>query len=130
MTRAGRSPVQVGRNVTDCDDGILKKNRYLIHDRDPLDTAQFLAVLGESGIESVKLPPRSPNLNAFAERFVRSINIDNTPSLSEGVRHLNLNAFEFLALQTPVSNRPTIPCQTAAVVRNWQTLPSRNGIGT
>jgi hypothetical protein len=60
MTRAGRSPVQVGRNVTDCDDGILKKNRYLIHDRDPLDTAQFLAVLGESGIESVKLPPRSP----------------------------------------------------------------------
>ena len=30
-------------------------------------------MLGEVGIESVKLPPRSPNLNAHAERFVRTI---------------------------------------------------------
>ena len=30
-------------------------------------------MLAEVGIESVKLPPRSPNLNAYAERFVRSI---------------------------------------------------------
>jgi transposase InsO family protein len=64
---------QVGRNVTDCEEGILKKKRYLIHDRDPLYTTQFLRILAESGIDSVKLPPRSPNLNAFAERFVRSI---------------------------------------------------------
>jgi len=64
---------QVGRNVTDCEDGIMKTKRYLIHDRDPLYTAQFLSIPAESGIESVKLPPRSPNLNAFAERFVRSI---------------------------------------------------------
>ena len=34
---------QVGRNVTDCEDGMLKTKRYLIHDRDPLYTAQFLA---------------------------------------------------------------------------------------
>jgi transposase InsO family protein len=47
--------------------------RYLIHDRDPLYTAQFLGILAEFGVESVKLPPRSPNLNAFAERFVKSI---------------------------------------------------------
>ena len=64
---------QVGRNVTDCEEEILKQKRYLIHDRDPLYTSQFLAILAECGIESVKLPPRSPNLNAFAERFVRSI---------------------------------------------------------
>jgi len=57
----------------DCEDGILKSKRYLIHDRDPLYTAQFLGILSESGLESVKLPPRSPNLNAFAERFVKSI---------------------------------------------------------
>jgi transposase InsO family protein len=30
-------------------------------------------MLAEQGIESVKLPPRSPNLNAYAERFVRTI---------------------------------------------------------
>jgi len=64
---------QISRNVTDCDDGILKGKRYLIHDRDPLYTAEFLSILTESGIESAKIPPCSPNLNAFAERFVRSI---------------------------------------------------------
>src|SRR3954452_5843772 len=64
---------QIGRNLTDAADGILKGKRYLIHDRDPLFTSEFLKVVGESGVESVKLPARSPNLNAYAERFVRTI---------------------------------------------------------
>src|SRR5262244_3571175 len=64
---------QVARNVTDDVDGFLKGKRYLIHDRDPLYTRDFLRMLAEQGIESVKLPPRSPNLNACAERFVRTI---------------------------------------------------------
>ena len=64
---------QVGRKVTDAVDGILNGKRYLIHDRDPLFTAEFLSLLAGVGVESVKLPPRSPNLNAHAERFVRSI---------------------------------------------------------
>lgn len=64
---------QIGRNVTDPLDGLLAGKRYLIHDRDPLFTDEFLEILSHCGIESVKLPPRSPNLNAFAERFVRSI---------------------------------------------------------
>ena len=45
----------------------------MIHDRDPLFTAEFLKLLADIGIQSVKLPPRSPNLNAYAERFVRTI---------------------------------------------------------
>jgi putative transposase len=64
---------QIGRNLTDGIDGILKGKRYLIHDRDPLFTAEFLDLLAETGVESVKLPPRSPDLNAHAERFVRTI---------------------------------------------------------
>jgi putative transposase len=64
---------QIGRRVTDAVDGILLGKRYLIHDRDPLYTAEFLSLLAGVGVESVKLPPRSPNLNAHAERFVRSI---------------------------------------------------------
>lgn len=64
---------QVGRNLTDGVDGILKDKRYLIHDRDPLFTREFLQMLADCGVESVKLPPRSPNLNAYAERFVRTI---------------------------------------------------------
>jgi putative transposase len=63
----------MGRRVTDAVDGILNGKRYLIHDRDPLFTAEFLSLLAGVGVESVKLPPRSPNLNAQAERFVRTI---------------------------------------------------------
>jgi putative transposase len=64
---------QIGRNLTDTVDGILHGKCYLIHDRDPLFTAEFLRMLADVGVKSVKLPPRSPNLNAYAERFVRSI---------------------------------------------------------
>ena len=64
---------QIARNLTDPVDGLLTGKRYLIHDRDPLFTGEFLATLKNAGVESVKLPPRSPNLNAHAERFVRSI---------------------------------------------------------
>jgi putative transposase len=45
----------------------------MIHDRDPLFTTEFLHMLADVNVESVRLPPRSPNLNAHAERFVRSI---------------------------------------------------------
>ncbi|MGH9627374.1 MAG: integrase core domain-containing protein, partial [Bryobacteraceae bacterium] len=64
---------QIARNLTDSVDGLLTGKRYLIHDRDPLFTDEFLDTVKNGGVESVKLPPRSPNLNAHAERFVRSI---------------------------------------------------------
>jgi transposase InsO family protein len=64
---------QVARNLTDCDEGFLKDVRYLMHDRDPLFAMSFRKILKSSGVETVKLPARSPNLNAYAERFVRSI---------------------------------------------------------
>jgi transposase InsO family protein len=64
---------QIGRNMTDAVDGILNGKRYLIHQRDPLFTAEFQSILAGVGVKSVKLPPHSPNLNAYAERFVRSI---------------------------------------------------------
>jgi putative transposase len=64
---------QVGRHVTDAVDGILNGKRFLIHDRDPLFTAEFQSILSSVGVDCVKLPPGSPNLNAHAERYVRSI---------------------------------------------------------
>lgn len=64
---------QVGRNLTDGFDGFLNGCKFLIHDRDPLFTVQFRKTLRQESVESVRLPSRSPNLNAFAERFVRSI---------------------------------------------------------
>jgi putative transposase len=50
-----------------------KEARYLIHDRDPLFARSFREPLKSSRVKTVKLPARSPNLNAYAERFVRSI---------------------------------------------------------
>jgi putative transposase len=64
---------QIARNLTDAVDGFFLGKRYLIHDRDPLYTTEFLSMLADVGVKSVKLPPRSPNLNAYAERFVRTI---------------------------------------------------------
>ncbi len=64
---------QIARNLTDADDGFLNGAHYLIHDRDPLFTRAFRELLKSSGVETVKLPVRSPDLNAYAERFVRSI---------------------------------------------------------
>jgi transposase InsO family protein len=65
--------MQVARNVTDAENGVLRGKRYLIVDRDTKYTDEFRNVLVREGIHLIRLPPRSPNLNAFAERFVRSI---------------------------------------------------------
>jgi hypothetical protein len=68
---------QIARILTDREDGFLKKKRYLIHDRDPLyNTAGFHDILKTSGIEPVKLPARSPDLNCYAERFVKSVKFE------------------------------------------------------
>ena len=64
---------QMARNLTDELEGFLKNCRYLIHDRSSLFTPEFSSILESAGIESVRLPARSPNLNAVAERFVRTI---------------------------------------------------------
>jgi transposase InsO family protein len=64
---------QVARNVTDVDRGILRGKRCLILDRDAKYSEGFCHLLVREGIEVIRLPPRSPNLNAFAERFVRSV---------------------------------------------------------
>jgi putative transposase len=64
---------QIARNLIDVEDGALTSTQYLIHDRDPLFTSAFREILRSSGVNTVKLAARSPNLNADAEQFVRSI---------------------------------------------------------
>ncbi len=56
-------------HVTDVDEGMLIHHdcTYLIHDRDSKFYAHFDGLLRAVNIEPVKLPPRSPNLNAYAE---------------------------------------------------------------
>ena len=64
---------QVARNITMADIGFAHDMKYLILDRDARHCESFRATLESAGIRCLRLPPRSPNLNAYAERFVRSI---------------------------------------------------------
>jgi len=64
---------QCALQLTDPFEGFLVGKRYLIHDRDTKLTPAFDGLLKDSGVEPIVLPPRSPNLNAHCERFVRSI---------------------------------------------------------
>jgi transposase InsO family protein len=63
---------QIARNLTHPNDGFLRGVQYIILDRDPLYTAAFRRLLRDSGVKPLVLPAWSPNLNAFAERFVES----------------------------------------------------------
>jgi len=65
--------LQVARNMVDEDSGALTGKRYLIIDRDTKYSKRFRAFVEENSIEVIRLPPMSPNLNSYAERFVRSI---------------------------------------------------------
>ena len=63
----------MARNVTMADVGFLSSRRYLIHDRDSKFCESFRATIESVGITPVKLPARSPDLNSFAERWVKSV---------------------------------------------------------
>jgi putative transposase len=65
--------VQVARNVTMADFGLLAPGQYLIHDRDTKFCPTFQQIIDDAGVERIVLPPRSPNLNTYAERWVRSV---------------------------------------------------------
>ena len=65
--------MQIARNLTDPVDGFTSGKRFIIIDRDRKYCDEFRVMLENAGTEPLRLPPRSPNLNAWAERFIRSI---------------------------------------------------------
>jgi hypothetical protein len=64
---------QMARNVTMEGCGALRDCRYLLHDRDTKYTQSFRAIIASGQVEPLALPARSPNLNAYAERWIRSV---------------------------------------------------------
>jgi len=64
---------QIARNITMEQWGFLASGQYLIHDRDGKYGPAFHQIIDAAGVTRVPLPPRSPNLNAYAERWVRSV---------------------------------------------------------
>ncbi len=64
---------QIAQNFTDIEDGFLMGTRYLLMDRDAKFCESFREMLKDDGAQPLRLPPRSPNLNAHIERYMRSI---------------------------------------------------------
>jgi hypothetical protein len=64
---------QIARSATQETWGHLHPCRYVLHDRDTKFCASFRSLLADGGVKTIRLPARSPNLNAFAERWVRSV---------------------------------------------------------
>ena len=88
---------QMARNPVDGSDGFLLGKRYLLLDRDPLYTQAFRRIIDQAGVKTVRLPAHSPNLNAFAERFVLSIKSECLERLVPlGERHLRLAIAEYI----------------------------------
>jgi transposase InsO family protein len=118
----GRWMVQVGRNLTDGVDGFLRDVRYLILDRDPVYTAAFRGLMNDSGCKVVRLPARSPNLNAHAERFVLSVRSECLNHIVPlGEAHLRRVLQEYVAhnhierTHQGLSNRLIEPANTEVV---------------
>jgi transposase InsO family protein len=120
---------QCARQLTDPFDGLLLGKRYLLHDRDTKFTQAFNALLTDSGVKPVLLPPRSPNLNAHCERFVRSIKEEVLERMVIlGERSLYHVIHEYLAHYHTERNHQgldnrliapegTVGCQTGHVMR-------------
>jgi len=64
---------QIARNVTMDEWGFLGNCRYLIHDRDTKYCRSFRDIIESGDVKALRLPARSPNLNAFSERWVKSV---------------------------------------------------------
>ena len=117
-TQATRQPrQQQARNLLIDLDGQAHRFRYLIRDRDAKFTAVFDAVFTAAGIEVVRIPPRSPRVNAYADRWVRTVRAECLDwtlvwnerqlgrVLAEYLRHYNtVRPHRSLDLQPP---RPT-----------------------
>ncbi len=120
---------QCARQLTDPFEGFLGGKRYLIHDRDTKFTPAFDGLLKDSGVEPIVLPPRSPNLNAHCERFVRSIKEEALEQMIMlGERALSYAIHQYLAHYHTERNHQgldnhlivrerAVGCPTGAVVR-------------
>lgn len=89
---------QMARNAVDEPAGAVRRCRYLLHDRDAKFCVAFQDVFASEGIRCLRLPPRSPNLNSYAERWVRSVKDECLSKLILfGERSLHRALTEFVA---------------------------------
>ena len=87
---------QIARTATLESWGYLNRCRYVLHDRDKKFHTSFRSALAAAGVKPIMLPAKSPNLNAYAERWVRSVKQECLSKLvlfGEGPLQRTLNEF-------------------------------------
>src|SRR5215469_16919756 len=104
---------QVARNATMQDTGYLNGCRYLLHDRDAKFCQEFRDTLASGGVKCLPLPPRSPNLNAHAERWVRSIKEECLSKLILFGEHSLITKRETTKARTMFCFSPSLLCKIA-----------------
>ena len=104
---------QVAKNLTDSTDGFLNGVRYLLMDRDTKYTDGFCHILERESIRCLRLPPKSPNLNAYIERFMRSIKAEALDRMIFfGEDSLRRARYRFSGALSP-GTQPSVPGQQA-----------------
>jgi putative transposase len=100
------------------------RKSYLIIDRDTKYSAQFRRLIGEARTAVIRLPPRSPNLNAYAERFVCSIKdecLDRMILVGQSLRRA-IDDFIHLGLGNELIRKPDLDGAADRPVRRRQRL--------
>ena len=129
LPAAGRRVDGAAGNLTDPVDGCLRSARYWLHDRGPLYTWVFGEILESAGVQSIRLPPKSPNLNAYAERFVRSIKEECLTRVVPLVRGMCVSSRVHRTLpsrEKPPGTRQPTPATTATSAKTGR---SRSAAG-
>ena len=127
---------QMARNVTMEDSGFLIDRKYLLHDHDSKYGSSFRQVIEAGSVKTLALPPRSPNLNAYAERWVRSVREEclakvillGEGSLRRALRHYEAHYHEERNHQGK-NNALLFPLPTPAVRGEQEKVRCRERLG-
>jgi putative transposase len=120
---------QIARNITMADWGFLQPGQYLIHDRDGKFCLAFQHIIDTAGRQRVPLPPRSPDLNAYAERWVRSVKEEVLSRLilfgERALRHALAEYVTHFHQECPHQGKGNVVLLPAADLRQRHTGPIR-----
>jgi putative transposase len=120
---------QIARNITMAEWGFLQPGQYLIHDRDGKFCPPFQHIIDAAGVQRLPLPPRSPDLNAYGERWVRSVKEEALSRLilfgERALRHVLTEYVTHFHQERPHQGKGNMVLLPAADLRQRHTGPIR-----
>ncbi len=117
--------LNMARALTDCDHGFVAGMQYVIMDRDPLFTSQVKTCFRSIDCEPKVLPPHSPNLNAYIERFIGTVRREIGRAIVPlSTEHLSHALAEHIVYYNHERNHQSLPGHRAPVPSHGCDLPS------